>query len=151
MKKVDVSDLKLLEILNRVPFFKSFTVSERRSFFSQSISFLKCRAERPIIKKGDKETNFYIILSGQADVFIKESEPAVAKLGPGYFIGEGAFIINRPRTATIIASTDVLLVSLDQASLRRFPASVREKIKDQIIEGMAMRLTDMNDKILNTN
>jgi len=151
MKKVDVSDLKLLEILNRIPFFKKFSVSERKSFFSQSLSFLKCTANRNIIRQGDKETNFYIILSGTASVMIRDEQQEVATLGPSYFIGEGAFIMNRPRTATVIAKSDVLLVRLDQASLRRFPASVREKIKDQIIEGMAMRLADMNTRLLETS
>ena len=148
MKKVDVSDLKLLEILNRIPFFKSFTLNERSAFLTQALSFQKCKAGKKIIKKGDQETNFYIILSGYANVIVNDNQPAVAKLGPGYFIGEGAFIMNRPRTASIVAETDVLVVSLNQESLRRFPASIRERIKDQIIEGMAMRLADMNDKIL---
>ena len=151
MKKIDVSELKLLEILNRIPFFRSFSVSERETFFASSLAFLKCEAERNIIKQGDKETNFYIILSGNARVILKNNKDEVALLGPGYFIGEGAFVNNKPRTATVIAKTDVLLVRLDQSSLRRFPVSIREKIKDQIIEGMAMRLSDMNDRFLHAH
>jgi CRP-like cAMP-binding protein len=147
LKKIDVSDLKVLEILNRVPFFKDFTVSERKAFFASSLTFMQCRANRTIIKKGDKETNFYIILSGHATVSVNNLE-TVALLEPGYFIGEGAFVINRPRSATVLAESDVLLLCLNQKALRRFPASIREKIKDQIIEGMAMRLSDMNHRFL---
>ncbi len=150
MKIIDVSDLKLLEILNRIPFFKSFTVSERKAFFANSLTFMKCKASRNIIKKDDKETNFYIILSGNASVSLNNISEEVAQLGPGYFIGEGAFVMNRPRSATVVASTDVLLVRLDQNALRRFPASIREKIKDQIIEGMAMRLSDMNQRLIDS-
>ena len=39
--------------------------------------------------------------------------------------------------------------ALDQNALRRFPAIIREEIKDQIIAGMAMRLSDMNERFLN--
>jgi CRP-like cAMP-binding protein len=151
VKKIDISDLKLLEILNRVPFFKDFTVSERKAFFASSLTFMQCKENRNIIKKGDKETNFYIILSGHASVSLNNNLEEVALLDAGYFIGEGAFVMNRPRTATVLAKTDVLLLCLDQKSLRRFPASIREKIKDQIIEGMAMRLSDMNHRFLHSH
>lgn len=151
MKKIDISDLKLLEILNRIPFFKEFTVSERKAFFTSSLSFMQCNENRLIIKKGDKETNFYIILSGHASVSLNVNLEEVALLEAGYFIGEGAFVMNRPRSATVIAKSDVLLLRLDQKSLLRFPASIREKIKDQIIEGMAMRLSDMNHRVLHTH
>jgi len=148
MKTIQISDLKLLELLTRIPFFKRFTVNERKAFFASSLSFLLCKSDRFIIRHGEKETNFYIILSGTASVLINHDKDEVATLKAGYFIGEGAFVINRPRTASVIARTDVMLVSLDQQSLRRFPASIREAIKDQIIEGMALRLTDMNNKFI---
>ena len=151
MKKIEISDLKLLEILNRIPFFKGFTVNERKAFFTNSLNFLLCHKNKFIINTGDKETNFYIILSGEASVWINQNKHEVVTLKPGYFIGEGAFINNRPRSASVMAKTDTMLVCLDQESLRRFPASVREKIKDQIIEGMALRLTDMNQRYLNVD
>lgn len=148
MKKIAISDLKLLEILNRVPFFKDFSSNERNSFFAQSLTFMQCRANRTIIKQGDKETNFYIILSGHASVYLNNAKQEVAYLSPGYFIGEGAFVNNVPRSATVIAQSDVLLICLDQPTLHRLPASIREKIKDQIIEGLAQRLSDMNHRFL---
>ena len=151
MKQIAVSDLKLLEILSRIPFFKKFSTNERAAFFANSLKFYLCKQNKFIINSGDKETNFYILLSGEAGVRVAESHNDIAILKAGYFIGEGAFINSRPRSASIVAKTDVMLVCLDQESLMRFPASVREKIKDQIIEGMALRLADMNIKYLNVD
>ncbi len=151
MKQIAVSDLKLKEILTRIPFFSLFSANERAAFFAQSLKFYLCKKDKYIINSGDKETNFYIILSGQASVRVKQDQQEVAILSAGYFIGEGAFVNSRPRSASIIAKTDVMLICLDQESLMRFPASIREKIKDQIIEGMALRLADMNLKYINVD
>lgn len=151
MKNIEVNDLKLLEILNRIPFFKKFSPSERSSFLASAIQFLKCPAGRHIIRKGEHETNFYIILAGEASVVVNKDLPPVGRLKPGYFIGEGAFINNNPRSASVIADTAMVLIRLNQDSLLRFPSSIREKIKDQIIEGMANRISDMNTKFLNVN
>lgn len=144
MKQLAIGELKTLEIINRIPFFKDFNVSERKSFISQNIVFLQCWAKQNLIHQGDKETSFYIILSGEAKVVVNKN--VVTKIGPGYFIGEGAFINSHPRTATVTAITDMLVLKLDQPALHQFPAVIREKIKDQIIAGMAMRLHDMNNK-----
>jgi len=151
MKQIEVSDLKLLEILTRVPFFKNFSANERNAFFASSLKFFLCKQGKAIINRGDKETNFYIILSGEAGVIANQAQGEVAVLKAGYFIGEGAFINNRPRSASVVAKSDVMLICLNQDSLMRFPASIREKIKDQIIEGLAMRLSDMNQKYLNVD
>jgi CRP/FNR family cyclic AMP-dependent transcriptional regulator len=146
LKRIPIIDLKLLEILNRIPFFNKFTVNEREVFLAGSLTFLHCRANENIIKEGDSSTDFYIMLVGSADVLVNFSQDKVAEVKAGYFLGEGAFIMNRPHSATIKATSEVFVLRLDQSTLRRFPASVREKVKDQIIDGMAVRLADMNEK-----
>lgn len=151
MKQVEIGELKAMEILTRIPFFRQFSANEKAAFFTQSVKFFLCKKNKLIINRGDHETNFYIILSGEANVLVEAEYRTVATLKSGYFIGEGAFINNKPRTATIVAQTDVMLLCLDQDSLMRFPASIREKIKDQIIEGLALRLSDMNTKYLNVD
>lgn len=150
MRQIKISNLKLLEILNRIPFFNQFTLNERETFLTSSLVFLQCRSNEHLIREGDEDTSFYIILAGTARVLVDQGTKQVAVLGPGYFIGEGAFVMNRPRTATIKAQTEVFMVQLDQQSLKRFPASVREKLKDQIINGMALRLADMNEQLVST-
>lgn len=144
MRKVPVNELKLIEFLNRVPFFNQFSVTERKVFFASNMDFLSCRPGELIIKQDDKDNDFYIVLSGRAGVYVNQGNDKVAEVRGGYFLGEGAFINNRPHSATIRCEVETYLLRLDQKTLLRFPASIREKLKDQIIEGMAMRLADMN-------
>lgn len=144
MKHIQVSDLKLTEILNRIPFFTKFSVEERKAFFTRNLEFLRCRPGELIIKEGEAQNGFFIVLSGRASVYLNNGLDKVAEVQGGYFIGEGAFINNSPHSASIKADIETYVLRLDRESLNRFPASIREKVKDQIIAGMAMRLRDMN-------
>jgi CRP-like cAMP-binding protein len=148
MKQIKISDLKLLEFVNRVPFFKDFTVNERKAFFTASLAFLQCAKGENIISEGENQTDFFIMLSGSATVLANNGKDAVATIKAGYFIGEGAFIGSRPHSATIQTDSEAFVVKMDQKTLMRFPASIREKINDQIIKGMAVRLSDMNMRYL---
>jgi CRP/FNR family cyclic AMP-dependent transcriptional regulator len=148
MKQIKISDLKLLEVLNRVPFFQQFTVNERKVFFASNLTFLQCLQDEDIIKQGEDPSGFYFILSGSATVSINFKRDDVATVKAGYFIGEGAFVMNRPHTATVTSNGETFVVRMNHDILRSFPVSVREKLKDQIINGMAMRLSDMNRQLL---
>ncbi len=63
-----------------------------------------------IVRQGDPGDLFYIIESGEVEVF-KEGR-SVASLGPGNFFGEIALLREIPRTATVAARTDTLLYAL---------------------------------------
>lgn len=148
MKQIQISDFKLAEILNRVPFFKKFSIAERKAFFASNMTFVRCRGGDYILTQGDKETDFYIVLSGKGCVLVNNGQDKVAEVKAGYFLGEGAFINSQPHSASVKAEVETYLLKLDQRALMRFPASIREKVKDQIISGMAMRLGDMNERSL---
>ncbi len=148
MKRIKINDLKLIEILNRIPFFRKFSVEERKVFFARNLDFIHCRAGESIIREGEVQNGFFIILSGRASVLVGENKQKVAEVQGGYFIGEGAFINNQPHGATVKADVETYLLKLDKDTLNRFPASIREKLKDQIISGMALRLRDMNIRSL---
>jgi MFS family permease len=64
------------------------------------------------IRQGQHGECFYIVESGQLDVSV-DDRPRPA-LGPGDSFGEIALMLDRPRTATIVAATDVRLWSLDR-------------------------------------
>ena len=67
-----------------------------------------------IIPEGDSKKEVYVILNGEVFVTTKilTGYRIIATLGPGEIFGEMAFFDDTPRTATIIAKTNVEAVVL---------------------------------------
>lgn len=67
---------------------------------------------------------------------------------PGQFIGEMAFICHEPRSASLTATKDIVLLPVKVEEMRRFPPRIREAIKDQIITGLVERVDRLNKETI---
>lgn len=70
-----------------------------------------------IVDQGDPGTDCFIIESGTANVYVRGDY--VATSGPGSMIGEMALIDHRPRTATVLADTDLSAMRFDSPAFRK--------------------------------
>ena len=80
-------------------------------------------AGQNVITQGEKGNHYFIVESGSLDVYVTGDEDGaepkrVKGFGPGDSFGELGLMYNCPRTATITASSDVVLWSLDRMSFR---------------------------------
>jgi CRP-like cAMP-binding protein len=82
-----------------------------------------------LIKEGERGREFYLILQGTAAV--RRGGRKVASLGPGRYFGELALLDRGPRSATVVAETDMELLVLEQ---RAFGGVLQE------IPGLALKL-----------
>eukprot|EP00306_Pavlova_sp_CCMP459_P014145 CAMPEP_0185182870 /NCGR_PEP_ID=MMETSP1140-20130426/1625_1 /TAXON_ID=298111 /ORGANISM="Pavlova sp., Strain CCMP459" /LENGTH=408 /DNA_ID=CAMNT_0027748841 /DNA_START=25 /DNA_END=1251 /DNA_ORIENTATION=+ len=73
-----------------------------------------------IIKQGDQGDNFYIVFSGECEVWLKKDgvETNVLTCGEGDSFGELALLYNAPRAATVKAKTDVTLYAVDRITFK---------------------------------
>jgi MFS family permease len=67
-----------------------------------------------IIRQGDIGDRFYVIEAGS--VAVDQAGVAIARLGPGQAFGELALIRDIPRTATVVAVTDVRVLVLERGA-----------------------------------
>ncbi|HJV29624.1 MAG TPA: MFS transporter [Gaiellaceae bacterium] len=67
-------------------------------------------AGETIVTRGDRGDRFFVIVEGTVDVASDDGAPR--RLGPGEFFGEIALLRDVPRTATVVAATDVELLEL---------------------------------------
>jgi uncharacterized membrane protein len=77
----------------------------------------------PIVFIGDEGSEFYIVQVGKVAVSQPNEEGkevGLAELGPGHFFGEISLLDGGPRTATVRAGSDVILLSLDRADFVEF-------------------------------
>jgi len=68
------------------------------------------KAGDEIVRQGEPGDRFYVVDSGSAEVLV-DGRPS-ASLDPGDYFGEIALLRNVPRTATVRAREDGLLLSL---------------------------------------
>ncbi|GAA6171090.1 hypothetical protein NBRC116592_07600 [Colwellia sp. KU-HH00111] len=141
----DLTKLKLMEIANRVPLFKALNAHEKGQVIAIDNIVKVIKKDTAFINYGDRNDNFFILLSGSASVY--QHDHKIAKVKGGQFVGEVGFICGDPRTATVVADTDLVTFCIDRSRFMYLPATLREKIKDRLINGLVDRVESMNEHI----
>lgn len=99
---------KDVEILRTIPLFAKIEPTKLKllAFTSERLSFYE---GDEVCHQGDVGDAAYIILDGQADVLVETPRGPlrVAEVGRNDIIGEIAILCDVPRTATILASSDL--------------------------------------------
>lgn len=65
-----------------------------------------------ILREGEKGTGLYLLLRGTAEV--RRAGRLVKSLSRGQFFGEAALLVDEPRTADVLATTDVRCLILNR-------------------------------------
>ncbi len=117
-----VSDLntrqveEIIRFLRNYKLFREFSAAQMTNIVRE-VAYERHPAGTVIIRKGDPGDKFYVIKSGQVKVTDKEStvvDQAPITLGPGDYFGEVALLTKKPRNASVIATEQVELYSLDK-------------------------------------
>ena len=70
-----------------------------------------------VVKQGDGSQTFYLILEGSVEVYITVEggrSESVTTLQPGHFFGELACVYKQPRSATVVAKENLLLLEFSE-------------------------------------
>lgn len=65
-----------------------------------------------LVREGDPSDGFFIVLSGRFTVHKGETMVPVAEIGQGELVGEIGFFAGLPRTATVLAARDSLVLEI---------------------------------------
>ncbi|KAL6451128.1 FBXL14 F-box/LRR-repeat protein 14 [Candida maltosa Xu316] len=130
-----------LDQLATFPLFNNAPTSFHKQV-AANLNLIQFHPKEYIIKKGDLSKSMYWILKGAVSVTSTDGETIYAELNPGEFFGEIGILYNRPRTATVIAKTKILLAVLTAESLntvlKNFPV-IERRIRDEAQERLAMQ------------
>jgi CRP-like cAMP-binding protein len=96
-------------------------------------------AGKVLTEEGRQGHEFYLILDGQAAV--RRNGKKVATLGAGQYFGELSLLDKGPRSATVVADTDMRLLVLGQ---REFNGTLDEVpgLAHKLLRTMASRLRE---------
>ncbi|XP_037074646.1 cAMP-dependent protein kinase type I regulatory subunit-like [Pollicipes pollicipes] len=137
VKKVVPKDYKTMAALSKAiaknVLFSHLDENERSDMFDAMFAQTFLKGETTI-QQGDEGDNFYVIDSGEVEVYV-DSE-LVTTISEGGSFGELALIYGTPRAATVRARTDVKLWAIDRDTYRR------------ILMGSTIRKRKMYDEFL---
>ena len=108
---------RMLDLLRRVELFRGVGI-DQASEFLRIVQYRKVDAGDFVLKTGDPGDEFYLVLSGEAEV-LRHGE-RINVLGRFDYFGEMAMILRSRRTADIRALTDMELLILERQDFVRF-------------------------------
>ena len=121
--------------LKDVPFFSSMSKQDLAAV-AQQTDEISVAAGRVLAREGDLGEEFFVIESGTAEV--TRGGAAVAKLGAGDFFGEIALIREERRTATVTATSPMVLIVMTGSSFRSLDISIPE-VRETVSKALAER------------
>lgn len=152
---------KALKCLEDIPFFADFTKEEKRFLASMDCNLVHYRNGEIILKEGDVEDHFYILLHGSTYVTRSNFNPdgtrrspeksaiiKLTKLTAGSLFGELSFIKKRIRATSIVAEGNVSVFKMGGTMIEQLNPLLLNKIKNQIIDLLLQRLDGMNDQLM---
>src|ERR1700757_2813839 len=133
-----------LEHLAQVQMFSTLNKKELR-LIAKAADIGDLQAATEIVTEGTIGHEFYLVMSGQATV--RRNGRKVATLGPGAYFGELALLDRGPRSATVVAETDVELAVIGQ---REFLGVLSEvpSVSLKLLTSMAARLREADTRAL---
>lgn len=136
--------MKLDETLPNIELFSELSKKELKNIASL-MTPIRVKAGRHLTEEGAPGREFMIIVEGTATV--KRKGRVLAQLGPGDFFGELAVVAGVPRTATVIADTDMTIETLNR---REFSSLLDEspRIAKKILVGAVRRLHEIEESVV---
>lgn len=122
--------------LKSLPLFESVS-DEDLARIAPFVSEVSVSEGKHLVDEGDYAYDFMAIEEGTAEV--RRGDDAVAQLGPGDFFGEVGLLDTEKRTATVVATAPMRLVTLDRWDMRRLEKTAPSAV-EQIRAVAAERL-----------
>ncbi len=123
--------------LRRLEFFHDFSHAEIREILRAS-EWREYAAEEEIIREGEMDDRFYIIVDGE--VVVQSGRRETGTIGAGQGFGETSYVRGARRTATISAKSDVILLRVSSTLLEQASAACQLRFNKVFLRSLIERL-----------
>jgi CRP-like cAMP-binding protein len=125
---------EMVELLSRVPLFAGLSKKELNAIASAAKEVNR-KAGSYLARSGDAGVGFFLIADGTASVIVGGRRRR--KMGPGDFFGEISLLDGGPRSADVVADTDIKMLGLTvwvfKGILEQYP-SIAQKMLVELAE-----------------
>ena len=125
--------------IKNLGFFKGFSDADIWELI-RACSWQNYPAGTPVIKEGESDHSFYIVLSGV--VGIEKNQRHVESLQEGDCFGEMGYLSRAERTATVVAKTDVSLMKVNASTIDRAAESTQLRFHKVFVRTLISRLAE---------
>jgi CRP/FNR family cyclic AMP-dependent transcriptional regulator len=127
-----------VKLLSRVPLFAACSKSDLSRIASLADQ-IEVPAGKVLTRQGEPGWECFITVAGKARASMRGRRNV--SFGPGSFFGEMSLLDGGPRSATVIADTDMCLLVLDSRSFSSLLDQV-PTVRRNVMRGMAERLRE---------
>lgn len=139
---------KAVEAMVMTPIFAGVDPKRLRllAFMSESLTY---RAGETLFEQGDEGDSAFVVIDGEAavNVMIDGNKVEVAQIGAKQIFGEMAVLCDAPRTAAIVAKSDLSVLRIEREPflklLREFP-----EVSLKVMRFMARRLEATTNQLV---
>src|SRR3712207_587709 len=131
-----------LDHLASVPLFSACSKKDLQRI-ARASDEIDVQAGRVLVDQGRAGHEFFLIIDGTATV--KRNDRKVTTLGPGQYFGELSLLDRGPRSATVVAETDMRVLVLGQREFAGVLDDVPE-MAHKLLGSMARRLREADSK-----
>lgn len=140
-----MSIIEEVEALRRIPYFAAMDGARLKL-----LAFAAERVELPagtiLCAEGEPGDAAFIVLEGDADVYVEGVEDPVARAPRNTFIGEIAVLRNVPRTATVKAASRLVALKLSKDAFLQLLRDVPQ-FAFEVMRELAERVEDTTHKL----
>jgi uncharacterized membrane protein len=138
-------DLDATPLLRSIPLFEGLT-DEDLIELSRALEPRRFAAGTMIINQGDSGSSMYIVESGDCNIHLPGDASrriSLKDIARGEYFGELALFDEMPRSASVLATTDAVLLELQRSTLEDF-LQRRPQVALPILRTMSARLRETN-------
>jgi len=134
-----------IKAIEEVDLFKSLTASERE-FVASHLKYAPFTAGERVTKQGAVAHWLYVLCAGKVEIRRISDDGSIAKavavVEAPNFVGEMGLMTGEPRTADVVALTDVECYRLDKEGLQRI-LEERPEVAEEFSKTLARRRLDL--------
>ncbi len=137
-----MSMMEEVEALRGVPMFASLDDSKLKllSFTSEWVEY---QSGDSLCVEGENGEEAFVIMEGEVDIFVESKNGPlwVTSHSTGDIVGETAIVCDVPRTATVVAKSELMVLKITKENFMQLIEGYPE-VAVAVIRDLAMRIND---------
>lgn len=123
-------------------------------FLAKHMKAYRAKAGATIFREGDRNSYLSVLKEGRAGVYKEDSDDKVkflTTMSPGRIFGEIAAIDNLPSSASVVAESDVVLITMSRESFRKCiyeKPIIGVRLLDHIAHLLCARLRSVSNQLV---